>query len=188
MSTRAKTQQSRLALVKPLKPAEAFPPLRTIDLFSGAGGITEGFRMAGYECLYANDSMPEAMETFRHNHPEAWGECRNIEQVKAADIRAKLKIKKGAMDVLVGGPPCQGFSRANTTATAADPRNELPTLYVDIVEDHGGTLADKDLGPGNTGLIECAPLRLPPDMPGLHSQGLAPPLHLLDRQDRPAGP
>ena len=39
-------------------------PLTTIDLFCGAGGITEGFREAGYRCLYGNDSMPEAIETF----------------------------------------------------------------------------------------------------------------------------
>ncbi len=135
MSTRAKAQQARLALVKPLKPAEAFPPLRTIDLFSGAGGITEGFRMAGYECLYANDAMPEAMETFQHNHPEAWGDCRNIESVKPADIRAKLKIKKGAMDVLVGGPPCQGFSINAPERFLADPRNKLFKDYVRFLEE-----------------------------------------------------
>jgi len=135
MSTRAKAQQARLALVKPLKPAETFPSLRTIDLFSGAGGITEGFRMAGYECLYANDSMPEAMETFRHNHPEAWGECHNIEQVKPADIRAKLRIKKGAMDVLVGGPPCQGFSINAPERFLTDPRNKLFKDYVRFLEE-----------------------------------------------------
>jgi DNA (cytosine-5)-methyltransferase 1 len=135
MSTRAKTQQARLALVKPVKPVDAFHPLRTIDLFSGAGGITEGFRMAGYECLYANDSMPEAMETFRHNHPEAWGDCHNIELVKPADIRAKLRIRKGAMDVLVGGPPCQGFSINAPERFLSDPRNKLFKDYVRFLEE-----------------------------------------------------
>ena len=48
----------------------------TIDLFCGAGGITEGFREAGYRCLYGNDCMPEAIETFSFNHPEAWAEAR----------------------------------------------------------------------------------------------------------------
>jgi len=135
MSPRAKTQQARLALVKPKKPAIAFPSLRTIDLFSGAGGITEGFRMAGYECLYANDAMPEAMETFKHNHPEAWGDCRNIEKVNPAEIRSKLKIKKGEMDVLVGGPPCQGFSINAPERFLADPRNKLFKDYVRFLEE-----------------------------------------------------
>ena len=64
MTARGRNKQSRLELVKPDTPAKTLPALRTIDLFSGAGGITEGFRQAGYECLYANDSMPEAIKTF----------------------------------------------------------------------------------------------------------------------------
>jgi DNA (cytosine-5)-methyltransferase 1 len=135
MAARAKTQQARLALVKPLKPDVAFPALRTLDLFCGAGGITEGFRMAGYECLYGNDSMSEAIETFKHNHPEAWGDCRSIESVKPAEIRTKLRIKKGAMDVLVGGPPCQGFSINAPERFLADPRNKLFKDYVRFLEE-----------------------------------------------------
>lgn len=86
------------------------PSLSTVDLFCGAGGITEGFRQAGFRCLYANDGMPEAIQTFEENHPGVWADCENIERVKPAEIRAKLKIAKGDLDVLVGGPPCQGFS------------------------------------------------------------------------------
>ena len=88
-------KKARLSLVKTEKPAQSLPMLSTIDLFCGAGGITEGFREAGYRCLYANDCMPEAIETFKHNHSEAWSDCRNIEDVKPADIRSKLKIRKG---------------------------------------------------------------------------------------------
>ena len=64
----------------------------TIDLFCGAGGITEGFRQAGYQCLYANDRMPEAIETFKYNHPAAWSECRNIEEVDPAEVRERLQL------------------------------------------------------------------------------------------------
>src|SRR3546814_870120 len=77
--------------------------LTTLDLFCGAGGITEGFREAGYQCLYGNDTMPEAVETFCANHPEAWGDAGDIEDVDPTKIRAELGLKKGALDVLVGG-------------------------------------------------------------------------------------
>src|ERR1700679_2236767 len=99
----------RLRLV-PISPGADRRKLSSIDLFSGAGGITEGFREEGYKCLYANDLMPEAMETFNLNHPEAITDCRKIELIDPAQIRRKLQLSKGQLDVLVGGPPCQGFS------------------------------------------------------------------------------
>jgi DNA (cytosine-5)-methyltransferase 1 len=128
-------QQGRLKLVKTARPAAPTHGLRTIDLFSGAGGITEGFRQAGYECLYANDSMPEAVKTFKHNHHEAWADCRSIEEVKPKEIRAELGIAQGELDVLVGGPPCQGFSINAPDRFLADPRNKLFTDYVRFLEE-----------------------------------------------------
>ena len=82
--------------------------LTTIDLFSGAGGITEGFRQARYQCLYANDCMPEAIKTFAFNHPQTWADCCSVEDVKPAEIRSELKIRKGELDVLVGDRPARG--------------------------------------------------------------------------------
>jgi len=131
----SRNKQTRLELVKPDTPARTMPALRTIDLFSGAGGITEGFRQAGYECLYANDSMPEAIRTFELNHPEAWADCGGIEKVKPAQIRAELGIAKGELDVLVGGPPCQGFSINAPERFLTDPRNKLFKDYVRFLEE-----------------------------------------------------
>jgi DNA (cytosine-5)-methyltransferase 1 len=128
-------KKARLALVKTEKPAQSLPMLSTIDLFCGAGGITEGFREAGYRCLYANDHMPEAIETFKHNHSEAWSDCWNIEDVKPADIRSKVKIRKGDLDVLTGGPPCQGFSINAPDRFLTDPRNKLFKDYVRFLEE-----------------------------------------------------
>jgi DNA (cytosine-5)-methyltransferase 1 len=128
-------KQSRLELVKPDAPVRTMPVLRTIDLFCGAGGITEGFRQAGYECLYANDSMPEAIRTFELNHSEAWADCGDIEKVNPAKIRAELGIKKGELDVLVGGPPCQGFSINAPDRFLQDPRNKLFRDYVRFLEE-----------------------------------------------------
>lgn len=135
MRARAKRHPAQLELVKPQKATAAHPLLRTIDLFSGAGGITEGFRTAGYACLYANDAMPEAMQTFHHNHPEAWADCRSIEQVNPAEIRAQLHLAKGELDVLAGGPPCQGFSINAPERFLTDPRNKLFKDYVRFLEE-----------------------------------------------------
>lgn len=132
---RISKNQQRLALVKPQRSAPSAPQLRTIDLFSGAGGITEGFRQAGYECLYANDSMPEAIKTFELNHPEAWADCNDIEKAEPPAIRAELGIARGELDVLVGGPPCQGFSINAPDRFLKDPRNKLFKDYVRFLEE-----------------------------------------------------
>lgn len=104
-------------------------PFTTIDLFCGAGGITEGFRTAGYRCLYGNDIMAEAIETFSYNHPAAISDNRPIEKVEPAEIRATLGLAKGELDVLVGGPPCQGFSINAPERFLDDPRNKLFNHY-----------------------------------------------------------
>jgi DNA (cytosine-5)-methyltransferase 1 len=109
--------------------------LQTIDLFAGAGGITEGFRQAGYRCLYANDCMPEAIETFHQNHPDAWADCRKIENINPSEIRTTLGIQKGDLDVLVGGPPCQGFSINAPERFLSDPRNKLFRDYVRFLQE-----------------------------------------------------
>ncbi len=110
------------------------PELLTIDLFCGAGGITEGFKELGYRCVYANDVMPEAIETFQLNHPDAWADNRDIESVDPNAVRRKLKLAKGQVDVLVGGPPCQGFSINAPERFLCDPRNKLFKDYVRFLE------------------------------------------------------
>ena len=111
------------------------PPLSSIDLFCGAGGITQGFQQAGYQCLYANDVMPEAIDTFRHNHPGTNAECKPIERVNATTLRRSLGLAQGELDVLVGGPPCQGFSINAPSRFLDDPRNSLFRHYARFVEE-----------------------------------------------------
>nr|WP_314545720.1 DNA cytosine methyltransferase [uncultured Massilia sp.] len=122
-----------LILVENQVPEQNF--LTSLDLFCGAGGITEGFRQAGYKCLYGNDVMKEAIETFSLNHPEAIPDCRPIEEVNPAEIREKLGIEKGELDVLVGGPPCQGFSINAPERFMSDPRNKLFRHYEKFLEE-----------------------------------------------------
>src|ERR1700728_192362 len=101
------------------------PVLSSIDLFCGAGGITEGFRQAGFHCLYGNDANQHAIQTFHLNHPEAWADGRPIEEVEPRSVRKRIGLKKGHLSVLTGGPPCQGFSINAPERFLDDPRNVL---------------------------------------------------------------
>ena len=107
----------------------------TLDLFCGAGGLTEGFRQAGFECVYANDINYWAIETFRANHPSTLADNRPIEEVDVKSLRNKLGLKKGDLDILVGGPPCQGFSINAPERFLDDARNSLFRHYVRFLDE-----------------------------------------------------
>jgi DNA (cytosine-5)-methyltransferase 1 len=79
-----------------------------VDLFSGAGGMTLGAKLAGVNVVFAVEADPHAAQTYRTNHPEV--------NLFADDIRKLKKIPvsvKGEQTILFGGPPCQGFSTSN---------------------------------------------------------------------------
>lgn len=107
---------------------------KSVDLFCGAGGITEGFRQAGSRCLYANDIMKEAISTFAWNNPEALADCRPVEQIDPSDIMRQLGLAVSELDVLAGGPPCQGFSINAPERFMDDPRNRLFQHYARFLE------------------------------------------------------
>lgn len=109
--------------------------LTTIDLFAGAGGITEGFRQNGGICLYANDLNSDAVRTFERNHPDTWITHGPIEEENPATIRKKLGISVGELDAIVGGPPCQGFSINAPERFLEDPRNILFRHYLEFVDE-----------------------------------------------------
>lgn len=109
--------------------------LTAIELFCGAGGGAEGFRQAGFECLYGNDHDPQALETFRRNHPEAWADGRPIEEVDPRQVRERLGLKVGELSALSGGPPCQGFSINAPERRLDDPRNSLFWHYMRFVDE-----------------------------------------------------
>lgn len=102
-----------------------------IDLFSGAGGIAEGFRLEGFRSVAASDIDPDACATFARNFPDATvvhGDLRS-RAVKAAILNAGANA-----DVVVGGPPCQAFSQVrNHKRLIDDPRNSLYKEFVHIV-------------------------------------------------------
>lgn len=107
----------------------------TVDLFCGAGGLTEGFHQAGYACLYGLDINAPALETFTANHPGAIVDNHPIEEVDAKAVRSRLGLKRGELSVVVGGPPCQGFSINAPERFIDDPRNALFRHYVRFVDE-----------------------------------------------------
>ena len=120
---------------EPASPGEGERLLTSIDLFCGAGGLTEGFRQAGFRCLYGNDNNPFAVETFTRNHPATWGDLSPIERVNTRSVRCKLGLGKGELSVLTGGPPCQGFSINAPERFLDDPRNALFKHYLRFIDE-----------------------------------------------------
>lgn len=104
-----------------------------IDLFSGAGGLAVGFRQAGWSILAANDSDADAGATFRLNFPEASFFEGPISALTPELLLKECGLKRGELDCLIGGPPCQSFSYNNHQRTADDERARLFTDYLRLV-------------------------------------------------------
>jgi DNA (cytosine-5)-methyltransferase 1 len=105
-----------------------------IDLFCGAGGLSEGFRQAGYHVLAGNDFFEAAGETYAHTHREAKFLPGPIQNYGADDFLRAAGLRRGELDVLVGGPPCQGFSVYNHQRGLHDERSSLYREYLRVVE------------------------------------------------------
>lgn len=98
--------------------------IRVLDTFAGAGGFSLGFYLAGAEIVGAIETDAWACETFQANHPDALVVKSDITKLKDEEI-SKL-FGKLSVDVILGGPPCQGFSIANKkNGDPKDPRNSL---------------------------------------------------------------
>lgn len=104
-----------------------------VDFFCGAGGLSHGFVTAGFSIRLANDMDDESIETYRYNHPEL-----SSEQIINEDIRTLINridmLMEEQVDVVIGGPPCQGFSHANQQRIIDDPRNELYKYFIKAIE------------------------------------------------------
>jgi DNA (cytosine-5)-methyltransferase 1 len=107
---------------------------KVVDLFCGAGGLSEGFRQAGFHVLAGLDIDEAAGRTFSATHPEATFFPGKIQDIKVKDILKATGLKPGELDVLVGGPPCQGYSVYNHQRGVDDPRAGLFREYLRIVE------------------------------------------------------
>lgn len=84
----------------------------TISTFSGCGGSSLGYKMAGFKVLWANEFIPAAQETYRANHPDTILDTRDIRQISAQSILDAIHMQPGQLDVFDGSPPCASFSTA----------------------------------------------------------------------------
>lgn len=103
---------------------------RVADLFSGAGGLSLGFKRAGFDIVFAADNDRESLETYIHNFgPHAYP----LDMTKGSPraIAKQIRETAGDIDVLIGGPPCQGFS-IQRRGSLDDPRNHLLLRHVQV--------------------------------------------------------
>ena len=105
-----------------------------IDLFAGAGGLSEGLEEAGFHSVFASEIVPQYADTYRRNHPNANVVTEDIRKLDAEALRKKLGIKKGQLALIAGGPPCQGFSINAPIRSVLDKRNHLFKEYLRFVD------------------------------------------------------
>ncbi len=110
-----------------------------ISLFSGAGGLDYGFEAAGFETSVAVEMNHDACETLRANRKWAVIE-RDVFQVTTAELLEAGGLRVGEADVLIGGPPCQPFSKAGYWAHGdakrlTDPRSNTLGAYLRVLEE-----------------------------------------------------
>lgn len=105
---------------------------RILDLFAGAGGLSLGFEKTGqFEVAAIVENNKNAARTYMNNHPG----LNNYEDILTADFK-QIKDDCGKIDVVIGGPPCQGFSNANRTRRQIiNGSNELVKRYVKAIEE-----------------------------------------------------
>ena len=110
--------------------------LKIVDLFCGTGGFSNGFltKSAAFELVYAIDLDENASRTARANHPKCRVDTGDIRGVDPAILSKELGIKQ--VDVVIGGPPCQGFSslRPNRSTKNSDARNSLFRSFARFVD------------------------------------------------------
>lgn len=108
--------------------------LKMIDLFCGAGGLSLGFSQEGFITSLANDIQDCCVDTYAHNHPETPRDHIVLGDIKDVVKNLEKLLDGRSVDIVVGGPPCQGFSMANRQRLIDDPRNYLYKSYVEVVK------------------------------------------------------
>lgn len=116
--------------------SQAIRKINVLDLFCGCGGMSWGLHKKGFRILAGIDIWDKALATYAHNHKEARTFQLDIAEASPEVILQDLGVSKDAVDIIIGGPPCQGFSK-NTPASwrfLQDPRNQLYKSYLNFVK------------------------------------------------------
>ena len=90
--------------------------IKTVSLFSGAGGLDKGFKKAGFDIVWANEFDSSIWATFEYNFPKTFLDKRDIRLVPSSDIPDCIGI--------IGGPPCQSWSEAGSLRGISDARGK----------------------------------------------------------------
>lgn len=107
-----------------------------LSLFSGAGGLDLGFEQAGADIALAFDIRQDSIDSYNQNRAHQLpprGHCKNIRELTVHQLD-ELWGTEFRPTGIIGGPPCQSFSRANKSQTADDPRHDLPFVYADLID------------------------------------------------------
>lgn len=102
-----------------------------IDLFAGVGGLSLGFEKQGFEVLIANEYDKSIAAAYTENHKNT---RMIVGDITSLDLKETFGSYTGKIDVVIGGPPCQGFSQKGQRKTIHDERNFLFKYYVAVVE------------------------------------------------------
>ncbi len=101
-----------------------------LDLFCGCGGLSQGFLDAGFNVVLGIDNWKDAVETFKYNHKNSDALCADLSSLSPDEVKKRINGSK--IDVIIGGPPCQGFSIAGKRIVE-DKRNDLYKSFVRMV-------------------------------------------------------
>lgn len=119
---------------------------KVVSLFSGLGGLDLGLESAGWDCVYAADIDPRAVESLHANQgspisngrrfmTDAHIEVGDVQTIRGDDILAKAGQRRGSITLLAGGPPCQSWSSAGHQLGFDDPRGQLIKDYLRIASE-----------------------------------------------------
>ncbi len=107
--------------------------MKSVDLFAGAGGLSCGLEQSGFGPLFANEWIPQYAETYKLNHKNTKVVVGDIREVCEINLKESLGVKEGEVDLVAGGPPCQGFSINAPIRTLDDERNHLFKDFLRVV-------------------------------------------------------